>query len=100
MSKKNYLVLSATSIEGIAYPCGAVINIDKAVGDEYAKAGQLDGASAASSNAIDSGADFIEHVSVATAKAAAIADLEARIAAAADADKASLESELAALQAS
>lgn len=61
MAKKKFLVLVATSIEGINYPCGAVINIDKAVGDDYAAAGQLDGAPAASGNAIANGVEVIEH---------------------------------------
>lgn len=108
MAKKKYLVLVAASIAGVSYACGDVINIEKTVGDDYVKAGQLDGAPAATSNAIANGAEVIEHVSsedtaaaeaAAAAKAAAIADLEARLAAAADADKPALQAELDKLKA-
>ena len=106
MAKKHFLVLVAASIEGINYSCGSVINIEKSVGDAYAKGGQLDGAPSASKSAIANGADVIEHVSdagaeaeAATAKTAAISDLEARIAVAADADKPALQAELDKLKA-
>lgn len=61
MAKKKFLVLAATSIDGVLYPCGTVINIDKAVGDNYAAAGALDGTPDASSHAIANGAEVIEH---------------------------------------
>ena len=105
MAKKKYLVLVAASIAGVSYACGDVINIEKTVGDDYVKAGQLDGAPAATSNAIANGAEVIEHVAAEdvvtgdAAKAAAIADLEARLAAAADADKPALQAELDKLKA-
>jgi len=110
MAKKLFLVLVATSIEGVGYAAGSVINIEKSVGDEYARAGALDGAPAATKYARDNGAETMDHVPAepdAAAVAAAaeavraeqIAALEAEIAAAADADKPALQAELDKLKA-
>lgn len=94
-------VLCLITVAGIGYKPDQVVDLPSAVAKSLAAEGQVDPHKEAVAYCIrELGAEVIVHVdpvdaeAAAAAKAAAIADLEARIAAAAEADKPALQAEL------
>lgn len=97
-------VLCAIKVDGVPYQPDQVVDLPPGVAKAFAAEGQVDAHKEAVAYCIkELGAEVVLHVDpveaeAAAVKAAAIADLEARIAAAADADKPALEAELATLK--
>lgn len=91
-------VLCLITVAGIGYKPDQVVDLPSAVAKSLAAEGQVDPHKEAVAYCIrELGAEVIVHVDpadVEAAAAAAIADLEARIAAAAEADKPALQAEL------
>lgn len=109
MAKKLHLVLVALSLDGIDLQPTQILNIDTKLAAPYVKDGALDAAPEAVAHYRSNGSAVIEHVSAeeqaeaervaraaaaAAATAAEIADLEAKLAAAADAEKPAIQATL------
>lgn len=98
-------VLCTIRVDGVEYRPNQVVDLPPAVAKSFAAEGQVDPHKDAIAYCVrELGAEVIVHadpavVEAAAAKAAAIAELQAKIDAAAPADKPALEAELAALTA-